>query len=293
MPKAMEDAYQGINYFLFTYFVIEMLIKLIGFGLRGYAADKMNIFDGFVVVISCVEVIMGFFSGGGGNYLSVLRSFRLLRVFKLARSWKQLNQIITTIFTSLASISYLSLILLLFIFIFSLLGMQLFGYAFIFCDHIGLEDAVKQCPAGLADTCPKHFDCYVPCDPVLENQWITFHEGNSASGVCHKYSGDKWNIKKRENEFVEEEYLVWLSRSEYARHNFDSIFWSIITIFQILTGENWNDVLYDGMRAINSWASIYFIILVVLGNYIILNLFLAILLYNFGAGYDDAVVVEV
>jgi len=40
-------------------------------------------------------------SGGGGNYLSVLRSFRLLRVFKLARSWKQLNQIITTMIKSL------------------------------------------------------------------------------------------------------------------------------------------------------------------------------------------------
>jgi len=287
MPKAMAAAYNGINFFLFAYFCIEMFIKVVGFGVRVYCQDNMNIFDGFVVIISCVEVIMGFVgSGGGGNYLSVLRSFRLLRVFKLARSWKQLNQIITTIFTSLASISYLSLILLLFIFIFSLLGMQLFGFQFIFCDHIGLEDAEKQCPAGLADTCPKHFDCYVPCEKSLVGEWVEFTEAGFG-GLCKKYSGDKWNIDLRVDEFVEEEHLVWLSKSEYARHNFDSIFWSIITIFQILTGENWNDVLYDGMRAINSWAAIYFIILVVLGNYIILNLFLAILLDNFGAGDDD------
>lgn len=287
MPKAMEDAYNGINYFLFAYFCIEMFIKLVGFGVRGYCQDNMNIFDGFVVIISCIEVIMGFVgSGSGGNYLSVLRSFRLLRVFKLARSWKQLNQIISTIFTSLASISYLSLILLLFIFIFSLLGMQLFGYEFIFCDGVGLDEAVKQCPAGLADTCPKHFDCYAPCNKDLVGQWVDFTDAG-VGGLCKEYSGPKWNIKERKNEQVDEEYLVWLSKSEYARHNFDSIYWSIITIFQILTGENWNDVLYDGMRAINSWAAIYFIILVVLGNYIILNLFLAILLDNFGAGDDD------
>lgn len=51
-----------------------------------------------------------------------------MRIFKLARSWKELNNIINTIFKSLASIAYLSLILLLFMFISALLGMQLFGY---------------------------------------------------------------------------------------------------------------------------------------------------------------------
>jgi hypothetical protein len=64
----------------------------------------------------------------------------------LARSWKQLNDIIRTIFKSLASIAYLSLILLLFMFIFALLGMQLFGYALEFCDGY---------PPGAAPLCPE------------------------------------------------------------------------------------------------------------------------------------------
>jgi len=45
---------------------------------------------------------------------------------------------------------------------------------------------------------------------------------------------------------MDEESLVWLGRADYARSNFDDIYWSIITIFQILTGENWNDVMYNG-----------------------------------------------
>ena len=140
MPRDQQEVNEYVNYFLFAYFVVEMIIKLIGFGPRDYAKDQMNLFDGFVVLMSGVEVVMGFMtSDNGNNYLSVLRTFRLLRVFKLARSWKQLNDIITTMFKSLAGISYLSLILLLFMYVFALLGMQLFGYEFIDCGGYGLS----------------------------------------------------------------------------------------------------------------------------------------------------------
>ena len=290
MPRMQEQANEYVNYFLFAYFVVEMIIKLIGFGPRGYAKDQMNLFDGFVVLMSCVEVVVGFISSdNGNNYLSVLRTFRLLRVFKLARSWKQLNDIITTMFKSLAGISYLSLILLLFMYVFALLGMQLFGYEFIDCGGYGIEAANKNCPAGMTKECPDHFDCYAPCESSQVGQWVTFVGAEGGlGGECVKYGGAKWNPNKRTEEAVSEEYLVWLGRSEYARHSFDNIFWAFITIFQILTGENWNEVMYDGMRHTNSWMCVYFIVLVVLGNYIILNLFLAILLDNFGGvGEDD------
>ena len=290
MPRMQEQANEYVNYFLFAYFVVEMIIKLIGFGPRGYAKDQMNLFDGFVVLMSCVEVVVCFISSDNcNNYLSVLRTFRLLRVFKLARSWKQLNDIITTMFKSLAGISYLSLILLLFMYVFALLGMQLFGYEFIDCGGYGIEAANKNCPAGMTKECPDHFDCYAPCESSQLGQWVTFVGAEGGlGGECVKYGGAKWNPNKRTEEAVSEEYLVWLGRSEYARHSFDNIFWAFITIFQILTGENWNEVMYDGMRHTNSWTCVYFIVLVVLGNYIILNLFLAILLDNFGGvGEDD------
>ena len=262
MPRMQEQANEYVNYFLFAYFVVEMIIKLIGFGPRGYAKDQMNLFDGFVVLMSCVEVVVGFISSdNGNNYLSVLRTFRLLRVFKLARSWKQLNDIITTMFKSLAGISYLSLILLLFMFVFALLGMQLFGYEFIDCGGYGIEAANKNCPAGMTKECPDHFDCYAPCESSQLGQWVTFVGAEGGlGGECVKYGGAKWNPNKRTEEAVSEEYLVWLGRSEYARHSFDNIFWAFITIFQILTGENWNEVMYDGMRHTNSWTCVYFIV---------------------------------
>lgn len=70
------------------------------------------------------------------------------------------------------------------------------------------------------------------------------------------------------------------------RHNFDSFWQSMLTVFQILTGEDWNVVMYDGIRAYGGVhspgviACIYFIILFICGNYILLNVFLAIAVDN-------------
>ncbi|XP_076641129.1 ca[2+]-channel protein alpha[[1]] subunit D isoform X4 [Halictus rubicundus] len=70
------------------------------------------------------------------------------------------------------------------------------------------------------------------------------------------------------------------------RHNFDSFWQSLLTVFQILTGEDWNMVMYDGIRAYGGVASFgmlacfYFIILFICGNYILLNVFLAIAVDN-------------
>ena len=46
-------------------------------------------------------------------------------------------------------------------------------------------------------------------------------------------------------------------------------------------GEGWNDIMYQAMRSIGKVFSIYYILLVIFGNIIMLNLFLAILLGNF------------
>ena len=54
--------------------------------------------------------------------------------------------------------------------------------------------------------------------------------------------------------------------------NFNSFPIALLTVFQILTGEDWNEVMYSGIRAMGgvygsgAAYSLYFIILVVLGN---------------------------
>ena len=88
IDKKMAYDLEIINTILSWIFFVEMIIKLIGLGLRDYCNDNFNIFDGSVVIISLVEIIVEALGLGGGNgAISSLRAVRLLRVFKLARSW--------------------------------------------------------------------------------------------------------------------------------------------------------------------------------------------------------------
>ena len=68
--------------------------------------------------------------------------------------------------------------------------------------------------------------------------------------------------------------------AEVPRSNFDDFFWAMMTVFQILTGENWNSIMYDCWKS-RSTAPAYFISLVVFGKFCVLNLFMALLLRPF------------
>ena len=75
---------------------------------------------------------------------------------------------------------------------------------------------------------------------------------------------------------------IMIQNKHQPQAHFDTLGWALVTIFQVLSGENWNVVLYDCMRGAGLFkAPIFFLILVIMGNFIILNLFLAILLINF------------
>uniref|UniRef100_A0A8C5R914 Voltage-dependent N-type calcium channel subunit alpha n=1 Tax=Leptobrachium leishanense TaxID=445787 RepID=A0A8C5R914_9ANUR len=72
---------------------------------------------------------------------------------------------------------------------------------------------------------------------------------------------------------------------ETRNTNFDTFPTAILTVFQILTGEDWNNVMYfaiesQGGVSKGMYSCIYFIILTLFGNYTLLNVFLAIAVDN-------------
>ena len=87
-------------------------------------------------------------------------------------------------------------------------------------------------------------------------------------------------------------------KSDWPRSNFDSFFMSerghgaFFTVFQMLTTENWNTIMYNSIRTSGQEGSIWHealgsafpnILIVLIGNYIFINLFISILL----EGFDD------
>ena len=72
------------------------------------------------------------------------------------------------------------------------------------------------------------------------------------------------------------------------RSNFDSFHNSFISTFQVLSIENWQSILYFAIRSeAGASGAILLISWIILGNFILLNLFLAILLEGFNSKYED------
>ncbi|XP_058851928.1 voltage-dependent T-type calcium channel subunit alpha-1H-like isoform X2 [Acipenser ruthenus] len=206
-PDELTDALEISNIVFTSMFALEMLLKLLAFGLFGYIKNPYNIFDGIIVIISVWEII-----GQSDGGLSVLRTFRLLRVLKLVRFLPALRRQLVVLMKTMDNVATFCMLLMLFIFIFSILGMHLFGCKF----SLTMENG---------DTIPD-------------------------------------------------------------RKNFDSLLWAIVTVFQILTQEDWNVVLYNGMASTSPWAALYFVALMTFGNYVLFNLLVAILVEGFQAEGD-------
>ncbi|NXX83191.1 SCN5A protein, partial [Urocolius indicus] len=193
-------------------FTAEMILKIIALDPYNYFQQPWNIFDSIIVTLSLIELSLPKHKGKKerrkGGTLSVLRSFRLLRVFKLAKSWPTLNTLIKIIGNSLGALSNLTLVLAIIVFIFAIVGVQLFGRSY------------------------------------GENR--------------HKINKDgqpRWHMM--------------------------DFFHSFLVVFRILCGE-WIETMWDCMVvAEQPLCLLVFLLVMVIGNLVLLNLFIALLLNSF------------
>uniref|UniRef100_A0AAY4E498 Voltage-dependent L-type calcium channel subunit alpha n=1 Tax=Denticeps clupeoides TaxID=299321 RepID=A0AAY4E498_9TELE len=196
-PDWLTQVQDIANKVLLSLFTVEMLLKMYSLGLQAYFVAFFNRFDCFVVCGGIVETILVEMEIMPPLGISVLRCVRLLRIFKVTRHWTALSNLVASLLNSMKSIASLLLLLFLFLIIFALLGMQLFGGKF-------------------------NFD-----------------------------------------------------EAQTKRSTFDAFPQALLTCFQILTGEDWNVVMYDGIMAYGGpvfpgmIVCLYFVILFICGNCIL------------------------
>ncbi|XP_025056251.1 sodium channel protein type 5 subunit alpha isoform X7 [Alligator sinensis] len=206
MTKDFENMLNIGNQVFTGIFTAEMIFKIIALDPYYYFQQGWNIFDSIIVSLSLME--LGLSSMGN---LSVLRSFRLLRVFKLAKSWPTLNTLIKIIGNSVGALGNLTLVLAIIVFIFAVVGMQLFGKMYL--DNVSKISSTGRLP--------------------------------------------RWHM----NDF----------------------FHSFLIIFRILCGE-WIETMWDCMEVAGQpLCLLVFLLVMVIGNLVVLNLFLALLLSSFSA----------
>ncbi|MBZ3883326.1 Sodium channel protein type 11 subunit alpha [Sciurus carolinensis] len=170
MDKYLRTILQTGNWVFSGIFIAEMCLKIIALDPYHYFRQGWNIFDSIVAVLSFAEIIY--------SKWSFLRSFRVLRVFKLAKSWPTLNTLIKIIGHSVGALGHLTVVLAIVIFIFSVVGMQLFGSKF------GCRKSQHLCSGDLCFRRWHMGDFYhsflvvfrILCGEWIENMWACMQE---------------------------------------------------------------------------------------------------------------------
>ncbi|XP_040596069.1 sodium channel protein type 11 subunit alpha [Mesocricetus auratus] len=131
----MDEAFINLlkigNWVFTGIFIAEMCLKIIALDPYHYFRHGWNVFDSIVALLSLADVLYNNLSDKSSrSNRSFLASFRVLRVFKLAKSWPTLNTLIKIIGHSVGALGNLTVVLTIVVFIFSVVGMQLFGNKF-------------------------------------------------------------------------------------------------------------------------------------------------------------------
>ncbi|RVE51646.1 hypothetical protein evm_003778, partial [Chilo suppressalis] len=231
-PEELTVIVEISNIVFSAIFAVEMILKIIAEGPFKYISNGFNVFDGVIVILSAFELAHSYGNEkdlAGSSGLSVLRTFRLLRILKLVRFMPNLRRQLFVMLRTMDNVAVFFSLLVLFIFIFSILGMYLFGGKF--CKYVEDNGTERDC------TCPEIISHHPKC--------------------------------------------------ECDRKHFNNILWATVTVFQVLTQEDWNVVLFNGMEKTSHWAALYFVALMTFGNYVLFNLLVAILVEGFSSERNE------
>lgn len=197
-------------------FTLEAAFKIFALGWTEYTSSKFNRLDLTVVIVGLFEFTLVLAADMSPIGFSIWRCLRLIRLFRYTSYWEGMSDLASALLDSVSAILSLVGLLVIFMFIFALVGMQFFGGKFNFDDG-----------------------------------W-----------------GDEAN----------------------PRSNFNSFLTAFFTMFQVLTGEDWNSIMGLGIKSEggiqdNGWfAVLFFFLFVLFGSYVLLNIFLAIAV----SSLDDA-----
>lgn len=314
--KPYKAVLEMFNIFFALVFTVELVIKMVGLGPRGYAASRMNLFDGLIVLVSDYEIISANSPGivacylgpcpspdlcnacpGEGGGFAVLRAFRLVRLVKLLRAFPDLQKQVKVLGEVMQSIVWLIILVMILVLIFFVLGMNLFG------GQVAGPWDPEELPIALGSFVWVTFPNDVTSAPSLgrygrvmgvdvENR--TFSQWH----VYIKYGEDVANKELFQGRLgLDSEGKVWCATQDDVdtgligmpyisslpiRLSFDNAWLSAITTFQLITMANWNDNLYDVTGTTgNTGYALYFYALITVGNWMLLNLFIAILIQKF------------
>ncbi|KAJ0012261.1 hypothetical protein NQD34_013236 [Periophthalmus magnuspinnatus] len=170
--------------------------------------------------------------------LRTLRAVRVLRPLKLVSGIPSLQIVLKSIMKAMIPLLQIGLLLFFAILMFAIIGLEFYS-------------------GKLHHTCLASFD-------ILDNETVDSSELAFACGV--RKCPDKYDCND-----------TWIGPNDGITQ-FDNILFAVLTVFQCITMEGWTAVLYNTNDALGpTWNWLYFIPLIIIGSFFVLNLVLGVL----------------
>lgn len=233
-------ALEKIEYIFLVIFTSECLMKLIAYGFILHPGSYLR--NGWNMLDFTI-VVIGMISTALSNLMKegfdvkALRAFRVLRPLRLVSGVPSLQVVLNSILRAMVPLLHIALLVLFVIIIYAIIGLELFS-----------GKLHKSCFHNITG---EIMDDPHPCgEDGFQCERIGFNM------ICRYYwEGPNFGIT-----------------------NFDNFGLSMLTVFQCVTLEGWTDMLYYIQDAMGStWQWVYFISMVILGAFFVMNLILGVL----------------
>uniref|UniRef100_A0A7N9D5W2 Ion transport domain-containing protein n=1 Tax=Macaca fascicularis TaxID=9541 RepID=A0A7N9D5W2_MACFA len=286
---------EAFDAFIFAFFAVEMVIKMVALGLFGqkcYLGDTWNRLDFFIVVGSMME-----YSLDGHNVsLSAIRTVRVLRPLRAINRVPSMRILVTLLLDTLPMLGNVLLLCFFVFFIFGIVGVQL--WAGLLRNRCFLDSAFVR-NNNLTFLRP-----YYQTEEGEENPFICSSRRDNGMQKCSHIPGRRelrvpctlgWEayvqpqaegVGATRNACINwnQYYNVCRSGDSNPHNgaiNFDNIGYAWIAIFQVITLEGWVDIMYYVMDAHSFYNFIYFILLIIVGSFFMINLCLVVIATQF------------
>ena len=278
-----KDVLYYFDFVITIIFALEMVLKMFVFGILGiglkkktsteaacggwwcfevrnksaYLQDAWNVLDAGVVVVSIVSIIPG---GGGLRAFRMLRALRALRPLRAVQRLPGLKLVVNALIQALPGIANASLVCCLFLIIFAIVGLQQWRGALGYCTMDSTLNRTECTGTFIA--------AGIRCVELLPTDELV------ASCLSNGTMGATLNA-------------TWDSFPT----NYDNFGNSLITVFEVVSGEMWPEIMYltidaqgPGLpqkRDFNRGAALYFIAVNLICALLLINVFVGIIIHSY------------
>ncbi|KAG5832420.1 hypothetical protein ANANG_G00290970 [Anguilla anguilla] len=255
---------QAFDDCIFAFFAVEMVIKMLALGIFGskcYLGDTWNRLDFFIVMAGMLEYSLE----GHNASLSAIRTVRVLRPLRAINRVPSMRILVTLLLDTLPMLGNVLLLCFFVFFIFGIVGVQL--WAGLLRNRCFLQDDLKT-RYNLSELSP-----YYRQEEGEDNPFICSSARDNGMLRCHSLPPVKGAGPSAPSPSPPE--------PGPGAVNFDNIGYAWIAIFQVITLEGWVDIMYYVMDAHSFYNFIYFILLIIVGSFFMINLCLVVIATQF------------